>query len=304
LADQMRESLPAYRGYRPRAIDSTTLQRPSRKGTDFRLHFTLDLLTLSCDWHELTDAHGGELLERATVKSGDVLIADRNFLRPAGVRAVRQAEGHVLVRLRWSHPALRTTTGKVVRALSRARTLHVGEVGDWDAALVDEKGPEPAIAGRIVAIKLPAPLAARKREQLEKQHRKKKKKGKLAQRSLEAAGYVMLWTTLPRKPFDADAVLSWYRFRWQVELAFKRLKQLLRLGHVPHKDEQAARAWIQAKLVLALLLESLYRHAAAISPWGYRLGGRSTAEPVEMGASGPASAAQGPVPSSAAVRAS
>ena len=50
---------------------------------------------------------------------------------------------------------------------------------------------------------------------------------------------------------------------------FKRHKQLLQLGHLPHKDPLAARSWIHAKLVVALLLERLYRNADSLSPWGY-----------------------------------
>ena len=66
-------------------------------------------------------------------------------------------------------------------------------------------------------------------------------------------------------------VLELYRYRWQIELAFKRLKQLLKLGRLPHKEPAAARAWILAKLVVALILETLYRNARAVSPWGYRI---------------------------------
>ena len=221
LVAKTREQLPALQGYRPRAIDSTTLQAPASRGTSWRLHYTLDLLSLSCDWHELTDAHGSELLERAVVRPGDVLLGDRNFLRPAGVRAVRAAHGHVLVRLKWLHPAMVNERGRRVSVLSRARTLRVGQMGSWPVFLLDPKGPAAQLPGRFVTLKLPAPVAQRNRERLEKQARKK---GKTPHpRSLEAAGYLLLWTSLPEDPFGAEQVLEWYRFRWQVEVAFKRL---------------------------------------------------------------------------------
>jgi IS4 transposase len=90
-------------------------------------------------------------------------------------------------------------------------------------------------------------------------------------RSLEAAHFVMVFTTLPASRLGAADVLELYRFRWQIELAFKRLKQLLKLSRLPHKDPRAAQGWILAKLVVALILETLYRRAVAISPWGYDL---------------------------------
>jgi hypothetical protein len=301
LASSMRESLPTVRGYRPRAIDSTTIQGPASRGTEWRLHYTLDLLSLCCDWHELTDEHGSELLERAPVRDGDVLLADRNFLRPQGVRAVKAGGGELIVRLRWQHPRLQDARGRRLFALHLARHLKVGEVGSWPAAL-DDPGEEPQThGGRVIALKLPAPIARRKRQQV---RRAASKKGRAPQpKSLEAAGYVLLWTTLPAKHFAPGVVLEWYRFRWQVELAFKRYKQLLRLGRLPHQDEEAAQGWIQAKLLLALLLETMYRNAAAVSPWGYHLGRRRPTEPLALDAPGAALGAAGDRARDAAVAA-
>ena len=54
-------------------------------------------------------------------------------------------------------------------------------------------------------------------------------------RSLEAAGFVPLLTSLPPAEFPPGRVLALYRLRWQVELAFKRLKSLLGLGALPAK---------------------------------------------------------------------
>jgi len=42
-------------------------------------------------------------------------------------------------------------------------------------------------------------------------------------------------------------------------------------GHVPKIDDQSARAWMQAKILTALLLERLLLEAKIFSPWGYNL---------------------------------
>ena len=60
-----------------------------------------------------------------------------------------------------------------------------------------------------------------------------------------------------------------YRARWQIELAFKRLKSLVQLGHLKKHDEIAARAWLQGKLLVAFLVDALLVTAERISPWGY-----------------------------------
>lgn len=267
LASRFRE-LPRIDGSRRvRAIDSTTIRQPASKGTDWRLHYTIDLGTLSCDWQELTDAKGAELLERAPINKGDVLLADRNFLRPLGALAVVEAGGDLVVRLRWTHSLLLDARGKRFKALTHARRLRVGKPGDWSVRLpVPDQEP---IEGRVVAVRLPAPLAARaERRALKSSEKKQKTPDK---RSLEAAHFVLLFTTLSPATLDAAGVLDLYRCRWQIELVFKRLKQLLKLGLVPHKQPAVARSWIAAKLVISLLLETLYRNSRALSPWGYAI---------------------------------
>lgn len=269
LCRSFRERPRVPQGLRPRAVDGTTVQGPASQGTEWRVHYTLDLVSLNCDWHELTDAHGGEHLSRVPVQPGDVLLGDRNFLHPAAIGKVVDAKGHVLIRLRWRHPPL-LSEGEdppVFEALRRARRLRVGQVGDWAVLLL--AGERAPVCGRVVAIRLPRPVAARSQRRVQREA--KRKRLRLDPRSLQAAQFVMLFTTLPRTTLDTRGVLELYRHRWQIELAFKRLKQLLRLGHLPHHEPRAARSWILAKLVVALLLERLLRNARSFSPWGYEL---------------------------------
>lgn len=266
LARSLREQPRLPKELRPRAIDSTTVQGPASKGTEWRVHYSLDLINLNCDWSELTNAQGAELLERTPMRRGDVLLADRNYLRPLGVRAAADVGAYVLVRLRWSHSPLVDGRGGEFHALQHAKRLKVGQVGAWSVQLPVPAGK--AVPGRVVATKLPAPVAAKAERRAEKNASKKSKK--IDPRSLQAAHFVMIFTTLPDTLLSARDVLELYRYRWQIELAFKRLKQLLKLGRLPHKAPEVAQAWILAKLVVALLLETLYRNARAISPWGYR----------------------------------
>lgn len=67
----------------------------------------------------------------------------------------------------------------------------------------------------------------------------------------------------------APQALSLYRGRWQIELVFKVLKGLLGIGELAKYDPDSARAWMQAKLLTALLIERLEREAGFFSPWGF-----------------------------------
>jgi hypothetical protein len=267
LCRAFREDPHVPKGMRLRAIDSTTVQGPASKGTEWRVHYSLDLKTLSCDWFELTDQRGAELLERTPMQKGDVILADRNYLRTKGIQAVEAARAYVIVRLKWKHSQMVDTEGKRFQALDHARKLEVDQVGEWPVSLLPPEGK--SIQGRVIITKLPAAVAAKAERRKIKQC--KKKGGKTDPRSIEAANYVMLFTTLPTSRMAAPGVLELYRYRWQIEIAFKRHKQLLKLGRLPHQDPLAARAWIQAKLVVILLLETLHRNVGAFSPWGYRI---------------------------------
>jgi hypothetical protein len=267
LSDSFRDPPVLPRGLRLRAVDSTTIEGPGNTTTEWRLHYALDLQTLHCDWHELTDAKGAESLARTPVRSGDILLGDRNYLLANPVRDVIAAGAHVLVRMRWRHPAMVDAKGKAVTALSLSKGVRVSRPGDFPVFLVSGDGS--LVPGRIIAVKLPGPVAARNRKRLLRKASKKQRT--LDNRSLQAASFVFLFTTLSAETLDTKGVANLYRFRWQIEIAFKRHKQILKLGALPHSDDRAAKSWILAKLVLAFLLETLYRNIIAISPWGYRI---------------------------------
>lgn len=252
---------------RVRAIDSTTVQGPASKGIEWRVHYSLELNSLHCDWFELADVHGGERLERTPMQPGDVLLADRNYLCADGVAAAHRAGAEVLIRMRWRHPRLLDRRGRSFEALDHVRALRTGRVGAWAVRLPVKGGS--AIDGRVIAVRLPAPLAA---QAVRRAERSSIRQGKHPDpRSIEAAQFVLLFTTLPESALAAGEVMELYRCRWQVELAFKRLKQLLKLGRLPHQDPVVAKAWIHAKLVVAMLLETLFRNARTFSPWGYAI---------------------------------
>ena len=75
-------------------------------------------------------------------------------------------------------------------------------------------------------------------------------------RGLIAAEYVILATSPPTVAYPAEDILAMYRLRWQIELAFERLKSLSRIDRLPAKTEKGARSWIYAHLIVALLTDA------------------------------------------------
>jgi len=82
------------------------------------------------------------------------------------------------------------------------------------------------------------------------------------------AQYVMVLTTFPEKAFSERSILELYRLRWQVELVFKRFKQIAQFGHLPKENEDSTKAWLYGKLFIELLTEKLIVQTRVFSPWG------------------------------------
>ena len=68
---------------------------------------------------------------------------------------------------------------------------------------------------------------------------------------------MILGTSLLTAEYPANGILAAYRLRWQIELAFKRLKSLLHIDRLPTRTERGSRSWLYAHLILALLCDDL-----------------------------------------------
>lgn len=252
--------------YRVRVIDATDIQEPGDTGTAWRLHYSIHLPALTCDHYELTSGKGGEKLGRFHFNKGELILADRGYSHRAGAAKVLASGADLL--LRWNPATFPVTaaTGRAFELLEHLRQLSGRRAGEWKIQF-EYAG---AVRGlRLCAIRKNRVAAERS---LRKAVRKAKRNGTQAQTaSLELTGYILVLTSLPAEKFSASQVLQMYRCRWQVELAFKRLKSLLGAGHVPKSDDASARAWMQAKILTSLLLERLLWEAKFFSPWGYAL---------------------------------
>ena len=226
---------------------------------------------MTIDAVELTGAVGGESLSRFQVGAREVLIGDRGYAHRRGLWSVRQAGGDFLVRSTWQNLPLQTLGGEPFDLLLAARSLPEGEVGEFAVQTVATR-KVPAMAARMIILCKSEEAAEQAREKIRKEARKKGRA--VDPRTLEAAGYIFLLTSLPAAQLKAAEVLDLYRFRWQVELVFKRLKSLWDFGTVPAKDPDLARTYIFAKLLIAVLVEDLTQEALrATPPWGGRGGG-------------------------------
>ena len=250
-----------------RLADGTCVSKPGSTGTDWRIHGVFDLGRGGFAHLEVTDQHGAEALERGAPLPGEIRIGDRNYARaPALQRFCAQSGGKAdfIVRLGWNAMQLATPAGTPFDLIDYLQCLpadmsphevnlhaHVGR-GEPDLAvrlIVQRKTPDAAEATRAALRR----AAAQKGKQLDP-------------RSLIAAEFMILATSLPRNGYSAKAILAVYRLRWQIELAFKRLKSLLHIDRLPTHTEPGSRSWLYAHLVLALLCDDLSQDLLDSSP--------------------------------------
>ena len=249
-------------GKRVRLVDASVICEPGATGSTWRLHYMIDLSTLRCEQADVTLPNEGKTLTRFAVQPGDVLMADRGLAHRRGIRYVKDQGGDVVVRMNLVSVPLEDAQGQPFAILPAVRPLAIGDVGSWRAWIRDERGGVPV---RLCALRKSAAETLKSQDKLRKTAARKNRQ--LQPETLEAAGYVIVLTTLTDT--DAQDVLELYRYRWQIELAFKRLKSLLQLGHLKKTDPEGAKAWLQGKLWVAALIEMLIAVGERFSPWGY-----------------------------------
>ena len=143
------QGVVAGNGFQIRAFDATTVKEPGMTGALWRIHYSVCLPALVCDFFKITTTFGrgsGESFSQFPIRDGDHILADRGYSTARGIGHVVSAGGHVTVRVNTGSLSLETETPllEAVGSLERA-----GAVGSWAARAVVKKGV--AIPGRLCA---------------------------------------------------------------------------------------------------------------------------------------------------------
>ena len=253
---------------RLRIVDGSVITRPGSTGTDWRLHATFDPSTGRFTDLALSDATGAESFSRAAVQAGDVVLGDRIYARPAGLRSVLDRGADFIVRVGCSSLRLVAPDGAPVAWAGLFATLGPGETAEQRVAVEPGGGKRRGLAvsqARLIVHRLSPSARRRAERQVRRKHSRCRAGGTLQPLTVASAGFLMLLCSLPEAVPAAD-ILAAYRVRWQVELAFKRLKTLLGLHRLPAKSPALARSWLLAHLLLALPIDDTAQDLLASPP--------------------------------------
>ncbi len=249
-----------------RVVDGTAISQRASKGSDWRVHAGFDLGTGGFSYLELTDKHGAESFERGAPIPGEVRIGDRNYANARPLHDFRtrsHGQADFIVRVRWKSFSLSRPDGVPFNLIEHLGTLPVDDRAHevMVQAKVHKKQTLPL---RLIVVRRSAEETEKIRHHLCRSASRKQKA--VDPRSLVAAEFVILATSLPADGYATADVVAAYRLRWQIELAFKRLKSLLHIDQLPTRTPEASRSWLYSHLILALLCDDLSQDFLESSP--------------------------------------
>ncbi len=257
------QAVRSQSGIRVCLVDASVISQPGSQGTDWRVHLSLNLDPLCLDGITVTDAHGGETLVRFPAHAGEIQVADRGYAFRSGLGPQLDHGVGLAVRINWQSLPLHTPDGQPLNLIGSLRRL----VGPHEQPVL-LKTSQGVFTLRWCVCPLPKEAAERARTRLRKAA---SKKGRLpSENSLLAAGFVLLLTNLPAQTWSLAQVFGLYRLRWQVELYIKRSKSLSHLDHLRAQDPHLVQTYLLAKLLAAMLLDSLIHQVQVQQPDWFR----------------------------------
>jgi len=257
--------------FQVRLFDATNVKEPGKTGSLWRIHYSVQLPSLTCDFFKVTTTKGkgtGESFFQYSIKKGDYIIADRGYSTASGIHHVASKKAYVMVRVNTHTLPLLNLKSQRFSLLEKVQTVkRSGTIRSWNVLVPGRENKH--IPGRICVIRKSNEAIKIAQDKILKEARKKSRVTKPD--TLEYAKYVIVFTNFPEDSFSDYEVLEWYRSRWQVELVFKRFKSIAQLGHLPKHSDDSSKAWLYGKLFVALLTNKIIEYASSFSPWGYIL---------------------------------
>lgn len=273
---QQTVSLPPGKRVRVKLVDATVVTQPGSRGADWRMHLSFDLGAMCLEDIALTDGKGAERLGRFRFQPGEICLADRAYALAQSLGHICAAGAWLVVRTGWNRLALENEAGERFELIPWLAQQNLRPSGAPSEVAVWVSTPQGRFALRLGAQALPEAAVEKARRKVRADAAKNHHTPDA--RSLFAAGFILLLTNLPPSEWPMALVLQLYRFRWQVELVFKRLKGVIRLNELRCKDPELAQVYLLGKLLGVIFIERIQLQLAA----GYPERFLSTERPVSF----------------------
>jgi hypothetical protein len=259
----LRESMEEYRqpewleGRTVVAADASDVVEKGRSRRTYRLHYMLDVFKMSGLKCKITGQSTGETLTNFELEPNMLVIADRIYSTVGGMAHCMEAGADFLLRMRKNSFKACDENGNKLDILKLLKEATDERCVDFNAFAINKEGKS-----------VPVRICAKRKtqEQIEKTMKQLKYRERKTGVTNEAKifnEYIVVVTSL-KESITAEQLLELYRLRWQVEIYFKRLKSILDFGELPKKKPENSLAWLNGKLMIALLIERVI--AKSFSP--------------------------------------
>jgi hypothetical protein len=243
---------PAYLdGYRVIAFDASDVVEKGSSKQIYRLHYGIDIFTMSSVAYKITKQETGEALRNFPLRSGDLVVADRIYGTLTGMNYCAESGADYILRIKAKCFNLYDADGAKLDILQELSGLAPGDSRDVHG-YANYNGTRFPI--RVCALRKTPEQCAISRKRLKR--KSSKKQMTISENALDFNDYIVVATSLSPDVSAAD-ILETYRFRWQVECYFKRLKSIMAFGDLPKKRENSILAWLNGKMMVALMTEML-----------------------------------------------
>ena len=191
-------------------------------------------------------------------------MADRAYGRYKSMKYVTDNGGFFITRFMNKAFTLKDENGCKINMINKVKNIRIGEIREFNA-FVTSGNSEP-LSVRFCILKMSQKEGDKAVKAAIKEQKKKQRK--IDNETIELHRYIILMSSLPYD-IKAEEILELYRMRWQIEIAFKRLKSIFGLGRLPKKDIVSGRAWLHGKIFYAILVQMIADESYLFSPWGY-----------------------------------
>lgn len=230
-------------------VDGTRLKQMGGTGDDWRMHCAYDLRESRLIQVHVTDKHTAESIQHFQLQRFDLLIADRGYGYRKNIAYAYQQQAYVILRFVPSTCPLLDRHGQPLDIVKWLKQVKKGK--HCRNAWCVYEGKKYHV--RIIASALPPEKAAEARKKREQEAKKKGKE--LQPDTLFLVGWSLLLTNLPKRPWSYKRIIQLYRARWQIELLFKRMKQIMDMHIIRSKTPQGCESSLLAWLVIWALQE-------------------------------------------------
>ena len=254
-------------------VDASMLGQTGQSGDAWRLHLGFDLIAGRVGQLHLTDRHTGERLDHFQLRAGDLVLLDAGYGYRRTLATAQRMAADVLFPFTPSTCPLENGWGAALDVVAWLRQ-HGPSIRSRSAWWCYEgaRGQVRIIAKRLSQHERMA--AERRLYRNAQQHGRA-----VSPLALFLCGWLLLLTSVAAESWTNAELLWLYRARWQVELLFKRMKQLLRLGRVRATSRAGAEASLRAQLLAWLLQEQASQQLRALLP---RLSGAPSEAEAEL----------------------